>query len=1138
MTGAWLDGALLYAAVAAAGGFVAGLLLQRYVLGRRAARPRSATGAPPADPAHADAAAPADDLTARLLPLRQTLEAFGESSAHPRELEDRAEFQQAVALLGDPQVPTDTVLEYALGANWPLSCAAFAALGARTEHARVVPEVVPRLKQLGNWPLYFALQYLAAAPERPPVGAVLVRPNSYWHEMPLVLSFFASYFRKRAELGDTASFGDALDGPGAADAADIERVLAAIEHPSADALLAELTRWQARRVDRTYLTTIGRFWDGAENDLLVEHEALREPLLAAEAAVTHDPPRSLLVVGEPRVGKTSLVRLLARNLAARGYAVFEAGAAEIMAGQTYFGQLEERIRRLTAELAAEKRVLWYVPSFWQIASSGKHQGQSASILDQILPAMTAGRIIVIGECTPGALTRLLETGPLLRSAVDLVRLHGLSASEASHVALDFAGRLERAGNITVSVDAVAAAMQLAAQYLTGGQLPGTVLDLVKLAAHRTLANDEPSLTRDSVLAALSQTTGLPQAILDDRERTDLARVREFFTARVMGQREAVDAVVERIAMLKAGLTDPGRPIGVFLFAGPTGTGKTELAKALAEYLFGSSERLVRLDMSEFQLPESTRLIVGAPDEADVQSLAHRVRKQPFSVVLLDELEKAHPRVWDLFLQVFDDGRLTDAAGRTADFRHTFIILTSNLGATEHESAALGFAPGDAVFSHTQVLRAVGRSFRPEFVNRLDKVIVFRPLTRDVMRGILRKELKRVLERRGLRNREWAVEWESSALEFLLDKGFSASLGARPLKRAIDEHLLAPLAATMVEHRVPSGDQFLFVRSDGRRIQVEFVDPDEREAGELPLEAPEGTAKPGLPAVILGADGSERERALLEAAGAAVRAALEGERWQALHAALTAEMAAPGFWERAERHRVLARFALLDRVKAAAQTAHSLLERYARGVKGQPGRYSRDLARRLALQLHLLEAGIADALEDRPVEIVAAVELAVGRGTDAADGREWCRRIAGMYCAWAERRHMQLERVQAAGLGAPLLVIAGFGAHAVMEQEAGLHVLEAEAPSRPGGLAVRTVARVRVAPTPYGPPERRLDAAALVQALAARPASAAVVRRYRFEPSPLVRDARRGWRVGRAQDVMAGHFDLFAAVEPSAAASPS
>ena len=281
------------------------------------------------------------------------------------------------------------------------------------------------------------------------------------------------------------------------------------------------------------------------------------------------------------------------------------------------------------------------------------------------------------------------------------------------------------------------ALSSARQYLSAGDFPGAVLDLIKLTVGRARQGRQRKVDPHEVILTLSQLTGLPVSILDNKERVDLAADPRLLRSRVIGQDEAVGAIVERIAMLKAGLNDPGKPIGVFLFAGPTGTGKTELAKTVAEYLFGSVDRLIRLDMSEFQTPETTDKILGsdrAGGEAD--SLINRVRKQPFSVVLLDEFEKAHPQIWDLFLQVFDDGRLTDSLGHVADFRHCMIILTTNLGATSHRTSGLGFAPAADAFTGEQIMRAIGQTFRPEFQNRLDKVIVFRPLTRDLMRGIL------------------------------------------------------------------------------------------------------------------------------------------------------------------------------------------------------------------------------------------------------------------------------------------------------------------------------------------------------------------------------------------------------------------
>ena len=656
----------------------------------------------------------AQSPTARLQALTGALAGVGDASSHPRDLSANATFQEAVAILGSDAVPMSVVMDYAAGANFMLSTAACAALCERPDRDAASTLMERQFRHLSPWPIYYALQYFARLSVRPPLGSLVLHGSPYWSEHPLVSAMLAEHFAARLELGDTPGFGDALSSDPPPDLAATESLLRKIEHPSAHALLAALTAWRRNALDRTFLQTFGRFVESdAGQQLLLEHSSIKEQLAAAEDSVLNAPFRSVLVVGEPRAGKTSFLILLAMRAATQGWAVFEAGAASLMAGQQYFGQLEERLHRLTTELAVEKRVLWYVPDFLQLAASGTHTGTTATLLDQVLPAIASGRVVVLSEATPAGLTNLLQRRPAIRSALDLVRLPPLSDAEVDRLAREVASRLSATSGIAIDPDVLNTVMHLARHYLGTAQMPGAALDLIKLTAQRVAAHDASRMQREDVLATLSQLTGIPQLVLDDRERVDLGVLRGFFAARVIGQDEAVDAVVDRIAMLKAGLTDPGRPIAVFLFAGPTGTGKTELAKTLAEFLFGSAERLIRLDMSEFQAIESTRKILGEPDQqGDAQALTHRVRKEPFSAVLLDEFEKAHPNVWDLFLQVFDDGRLTDAAGQTVDFRHCIIILTSNLGSTIKQGLGPGFGSTSGSFSRDQVSGQCSRRFAP------------------------------------------------------------------------------------------------------------------------------------------------------------------------------------------------------------------------------------------------------------------------------------------------------------------------------------------------------------------------------------------------------------------------------------------
>jgi ATP-dependent Clp protease ATP-binding subunit ClpC len=1063
-----------------------------------------------------------ETLSARLHRLEAVFAPSASTAAHPRELREQKAFQDAAALLVPDAVPFDTVVQYALGANWGLACVALAALRRRHDGQQAMSQVVTHFDKLYPWPMHFALDYIAGAGEpRPSVGAPVALAKEWWCENPVILMLFTDYFEQRRRAGDAPVFGTTV--PTAANSASAKTFLEAVRHPYAAALIEDLQQRQRTTLDRAFLTTFGRFWEGKDCNSVVEPDVWSEQLAAAEAVSLEAPARPLLASGESRVGKTSFLRLLAKRLKRRGWTIFEASGADLMAGQQWFGQLEGRIQRAVEELAVSKKVIWYIPDIMQIALSGTHQGQAASILDQILPAMTSGRLVIWTETSPAGTSRLMRLRPSLRGLFEVVRLEPQTQDETDELSRSLLPKWSDEGKVAIDPACVDAAIASARQYLTAANLPGPVLDLLKLSVFRVAKERGSKVEPQDIVLTLAQLTGLPASILDNSERLDLKGIRGYFRKRVIGQDEAIRAIVDRIAMLKAGLNDPGKPIGVFLFAGPTGTGKTELAKTAAEFLFGSADRLVRLDMSEFQTPDSTFKILGGSDnpQAETESLVSRVRKQPFSVVLLDEFEKAHANVWDLFLQVFDDGRLTDSTGHVGDFRHCLIILTTNLGATSHRGSGLGFAPTGDAYTGEHVLRAIGQTFRPEFQNRLDKVIVFRPLTRDLMRGILDKELSKVLERRGLKDRDWAVEWEASAQEFLLEKGFSPEMGARPLKRAIEQYVIAPLAATIVEKRFPEGDQFLFIRSDGRSIQAEFVDPEGETAGSWE----EGFAQPpALPTMVLAPEGSERELQVLAGEYEAVTQALASANWEDFKERLSARVSAPDFWSEADRHEVLARLALMDRVQAAARTADALRSRLDKGAR-RSGRSSRELVARLALQVHALKEGIRDVFETAPIEIALLVEPALERKGEREASREWCEQLAGMYRAWAGKRHMQLSQIVGAVPGdQPLLLISGFGAHRLIEKEAGLHVLE-RGEGENGG---RATARVRIAVAPLGDLTPETLKRALADAIERCPRPHTIVRRYRMGPSPLVRDMLRSWRSGRLDAVLGGDFDLIAA----------
>jgi ATP-dependent Clp protease ATP-binding subunit ClpC len=1007
---------------------------------------------------------PEDDA---LEPLLEALRALGKSERRAAALLASSDsFQRAVALA--VSLDDTALVELAGGSDAVSAFVALEALRARPASPELGERLLPLLDSTRGQRGVFLLRALDRhVPQL--LTLVFSRPGAPWRGAAL------EALREIAARRDEPV---ALDGIRDEDLGAALKLAVALGGSIPAATEATLRALAAQDRVASELRRTGRVRRQRELLELGSQLLLDEPLEAeiADLAVALQGDKPLLLVGERGSGRLSRVRAAAVVLASDGWMTFEAGAAEVNAGMSYVGELEGRVQHIVRVLDGE-RAVWIVPQFEALLYAGvTRQDPHGGILDLLLAGMAGANVHVAGILDPGAYERLVRARPEVRDAFDVVRVQAMDEPRTLALAALAAPGTDPA--------VLREALALGRHFLGDAALPGALLSLLEAIRRRRRSIESEPLELGDVLATITERSGLPASLLDARERLDVDALRAFFGSRVIGQPEAVKCMIERVALLKAGLTDPTRPQAVLLFVGPTGTGKTEIAKALAEYLFGSGDRMIRLDLSEYQDPGSARRMLGDGELEDA-SLVARIRRQPFSVVLLDEFEKADPGVFDLFLQVFDDGRLSDPRGEPADFRHAVIIMTSNLGAKI--ASGMGFSPG-AAFTAGSVSQAVTRSFRPEFLNRIDRTVVFRPLSRAVMREILAGELEAVLARRGLRGRQWAVEFDDSALEFLLAEGFTPDLGARPLKRAVERHFLTPLALAIAGHDYPGGDQFLFVRAGGAGLKVTFVDPDaDSPAASLPapgeLATLRGLAREGTGALDA-----------LEQAHSEVTARVKDPVWSEAKAVLLARVGEPGFWDDEGRGLVLGGVELRDRIEAGLRSANSLLGRI-RSARRPPA----ELVRRAAQRVLLLGEAL-DALE-------------AGEPADASlrvDGDpEFAPRIATMYHAWARERGMRLE-----GAEEPAnrryrwsATVTGFGALRTLRLESGLHVLEL--PDGRGGYDRR---RVRVSVTPLGDPHPSA-------------ARATIVRRYREHPTPLVRDAVRNWRTGRLDTVLSGGFDL-------------
>ncbi|AGB18077.1 ATP-dependent Clp protease ATP-binding subunit [Thermoanaerobacterium thermosaccharolyticum] len=568
----------------------------------------------------------------------------------------------------------------------------------------------------------------------------------------------------------------------------------------------------------------------------------------------------------------------------KGKRVVTLDMASMVAGTKYRGEFEDRLKNVLNEVIKAGNVILFIDELHTIIGAGAAEGaiDASNILK---PALARGEIQVIGATTIDEYRKYIEKDPALERRFQPIMVEEPSVEETIEILKGLRDKYEAHHRIKITDEAIEAAAKLSHRYITDRYLPDKAIDLIDEAASRVrlktvtappeikeledklnmlnkdkeeairtqeyekaakirdeeqkikeqLENlkskwQQNSLVKDKSVGAeeisqiVSLWTGIPTQKLAQEESERLLHLEEILHKRVIGQNEAVDAVARAIRRARVGLKDPRRPIGSFIFLGPTGVGKTELSKALAEAMFGDESAIVRIDMSEYMEKFSVSRLIGSPPGyvgyEEGGELTEKIRRKPYSVILFDEIEKAHPDVFNILLQILDDGRLTDSKGRTVDFKNTLIIMTSNVGAQLiKKQTTLGFMPegeeNKASYEKMKenILDELKKSFRPEFLNRIDDIIVFRQLTQDDIRKITDLMIADLNKR--LKDNNISLEFTDDAKEELLKEGYDVTYGARPLRRAIQKVVESELSELMLKGEVKSGDKILVKLKDGK-----------------------------------------------------------------------------------------------------------------------------------------------------------------------------------------------------------------------------------------------------------------------------------------------------------------------------------
>ena len=519
-----------------------------------------------------------------------------------------------------------------------------------------------------------------------------------------------------------------------------------------------------------------------------------------------------VLIGEPGVGKTAVVEGLAQRIAKgevpdtlKGKEILALDIAAMVAGSKFRGEFEDRLKAVIKEIEASAgRTIVFIDEIHTLVGAGAAEGaiDASNILKEPL---SRGKFQLIGATTLDEYREHIEKDSAFERRFQKVYVREPTIEETIEILKGLRETLQDHHKVEITDGAIEAAAKLSERYISDRFLPDKAIDLIDEAASRIRVEGSGEKVTEAEIASLvSQWTGIPVERMLEEERSRLAKMEDALHERIIDQEEGVRAIAEAVRHSRAGLSDPRRPVGTFLFLGPTGVGKTELAKALAGFLFGSDNALLRIDMSEYMERHAVARLIGSPPGyvgyEEGGQLTEAVRRRPYQVILFDEIEKAHPQVMNLLLQLLDEGRLTDGHGRTVDFRHTILILTSNVGSEEFQSEA------SEETIQRKIREQLRKTFRPEFLNRIDEIIIFHPLSEEAIEKIVELKVAGLNER--LAEQGITLSLTDEAKRILAKEGYDPHYGARPLARALKRLVENPLASKIVSGEIEEGDSVI------------------------------------------------------------------------------------------------------------------------------------------------------------------------------------------------------------------------------------------------------------------------------------------------------------------------------------------